>query len=82
MDRQPGQARDEARFEYKFVRVDPWGAGTSIWKRRPISDEYQTVIQEHAEEGWRLVQVFAPSLAQHGYSKFFEMIFEREVARV
>jgi hypothetical protein len=40
--------------------------------------EYQQVVQEHARDGWRLVQVFAPSLGAYGASKYFEVILEQE----
>jgi hypothetical protein len=36
------------------------------------------VIQQHAREGWRLVQVFAPGIGGHGGAKYFEVILERE----
>ena len=31
-------------------------------------------------QGWRLVQVFAPSTGAYGASKYFELILEREVS--
>ena len=62
------------RIEYKFVRL---GEGL-IWFRSYALGEYRHVIQEHAREGWRLVQVFSPSMGLWGVSKFIELIFERE----
>ena len=62
------------KFEYKFVRLgEGWMSAKSEAK-----DNYQATITEHAREGWRLVQIFAPSIGVYGASKFFEIIFERE----
>jgi len=61
------------RYEYKFVRL---GEGW-IAARREAKRDYQRVIQEHAREGWRLVQVFAPGIGGYGAAKYFEAIFER-----
>ena len=41
-------------YEYKFVRVE-----LSSFRRRPKED-YQAIVNQHAEEGWRLVQIFCP----------------------
>jgi ATP-dependent Clp protease ATP-binding subunit ClpA len=38
------------RFEYKFVRFE---------KDSPVAG-YQEVVEQHASEGWRLVQIFTP----------------------
>jgi len=50
----------------------------------PVQDRarktYETVIQEHAHDGWRLVQVFAPGVAALGAAKYYELILEREKA--
>ena len=62
-------------YEYKFVRL---GEGWLAAKREAL-EEYQNLIHQHAQDGWRLVQVFAPSLGRKGASKFIEDIFEREV---
>ena len=40
---------------------------------------YQSVVHEHAQQGWRLVQVFAPGMAIYGTAKYYELIFEREL---
>ena len=58
-------------YEYKFVRID-----VSFWQK-PQGD-HQKVIEEHAREGWRFVQIFAPGIAASGNVKYFELIFERE----
>jgi len=62
------------RYEYKFVRV---GEGIMM-VRKAGRESYQRIIQEHAVEGWRLVQVFAPGIGGYGAAKYYEMIFERE----
>ena len=37
-------------------------------------------MHEHARDGWRLVQIFAPGVAAFGAAKYYELIFERERA--
>jgi hypothetical protein len=37
-------------------------------------------VHQHARDGWRLVQVFAPGVAAFGAAKYYELIFERERA--
>jgi hypothetical protein len=63
------------KYEYKFVRI-----GEGFWSARSKAErDYQEVIRDHAREGWRLVQVFAPSLGVYGAAKYFEVILEREI---
>ncbi|MFC2103189.1 DUF4177 domain-containing protein [Bacteroidota bacterium] len=64
----------EQKYEYKFVRL---GEGF-IWIKSIAQKAYQDVINEHAKNGWRLVQIFSPSLSFYGVSRYFELIFERE----
>jgi hypothetical protein len=64
-------------FEYKFVRL---GEGW-ISARKAATEEYQAAIHEHAAQGWRLVQVFAPGTGGYGSAKYFEAIFERPAKR-
>jgi hypothetical protein len=63
----------EQRYEYKFVRLGQGWMGV----RREARREYQQVIEEHARQGWRLVQVFAPGMGAYGAAKYFELIPER-----
>jgi hypothetical protein len=35
-------------------------------------------VRQHARDGWRLVQIFAPGVAAFGAAKYYELIFERE----
>lgn len=64
------------RYEYKFIRLgEKWWGGTASAEAQ---EDYQQVIHQHAQEGWRLVQVFTPALTSAGTAKYFEIIFERE----
>jgi hypothetical protein len=63
----------EQRYEYKFVRLGQGWMGV----RREARRAYQQVIEEHARQGWRLVQVFAPGMGAYGAAKYFELILER-----
>jgi hypothetical protein len=64
----------EQKYEYKFVRL---GEGI-IWVKSVAKETYKKVIDEYAKNGWRLVQIFAPSLSFYGITRFYELIFERE----
>ena len=61
-------------YEYKFVKVE---LKYGLTKAHPKED-YQTIITEHAKEGWRFVQIFASSTAGTGSAAYFELIFERK----
>jgi len=63
------------KYEYRFVRL---GEGL-LSVRRSGREQYQHVVTEHAEQGWRLVQVFAPGIGGYGAAKYYELIFEREL---
>jgi hypothetical protein len=65
----------QQKYEYKFVRIGECWLGA----RRKVKEEYQGIVHEHARDGWRLVQVFAPSFGVYGMAKYVELIFEREV---
>lgn len=60
-------------FEYKFVRLGEGFLGV----RKGAKSTYQEVIDQHAREGWRLVQIFAPGIGAYGAAKYYEIIFER-----
>ena len=64
------------KYEYEFVRL---GEGW-IAARREAKQDYQRIVHDYARKGWRLVQVFAPGVGGYGAAKYFELIFEREVA--
>jgi BTB/POZ domain-containing protein KCTD9 len=66
-----------AKYEYTFVRL-----GKPDWlfgKQLPNASEYQAAVNEHARDGWRLVQIFAPGMRMDGGAAFYELIFEREI---
>jgi len=63
------------KYEYKFVRLSIGLLGL----RWPLQIQYRQLIQEHARDGWRLVQIFAPVTGGYGLLKYFEIIFEREI---
>ena len=64
------------KYEYKFVRVDlKSGVRTDTPK-----EDYQKVVHDHANEGWRLFQIFAPPMSGTGWASFLELIFERQQA--
>lgn len=59
-------------YEYKFVKVELGG----FFSYGPKEDHH-AIIDEHARQGWRLVQIFAPSIGAHGAPNHYEIIFER-----
>ena len=60
-------------YEYKFVRVE---LKAGLRTDTPTED-YQKVVHDHAKEGWRLFQIFAPATSGTGWASYFELIFER-----
>ena len=63
------------KYEYKFIRI-----GEGWWGAKSEADRsYQQQVHEHARDGWRLVQVFAPGTGVYGSAKYFELIFERQI---
>ena len=67
--------RRPLQYEYTFVSVKLRGGVFTRWKR----DEYREIIAEHARNGWRLVQVFAPGVGVYGEGRDADLIFEREI---
>jgi hypothetical protein len=61
-------------YEYKFIRLGEGFLGV----RKAGKKGYQDAIQQHAREGWRLVQIFAPGIGASGAPKYYEIILERE----
>jgi Domain of unknown function (DUF4177) len=57
------------RFEYKFVKID-------ISTKLPVVTQYLRVITEHAEQGWRLVQVVVPE-SPLGRPLYVDIILEK-----
>lgn len=60
-------------YEYKFVEVK---LKNSLAMLKP-KENYQEIVHQHAAEGWRLVQIFAPSIAGYGTAAYYELIFEK-----
>ena len=72
-------ARSPQRFEYKFVRLKDYRGSGLLGVPHSAQKTYEDTVHEYARDGWRLVQIFAPSVAALGAAKYFELIFEREV---
>ena len=66
-------------YEYKFVRTGEGRTSALFGPQEKARNEYEGVVHEHARDGWRLVQIFAPGVAAFGAAKYYELIFEREV---
>jgi hypothetical protein len=66
------------QYEYLFDRID---LDVKLPLRLEARDDYQELVALRAREGWRLVQVFAPSVfvLGGGIPQWFEVIFERPV---
>lgn len=58
-------------YEYHFVKVE-----LNAWGNKP-KENYQNIIHHYASEGWRFIQIFAPSTKGYGSAAYFELIFER-----
>lgn len=58
----------ERRFEYRFVRLNGKSRKT-----------YREAVEQFADEGWRLVQVFAPGAGGlWARANYIELILERD----
>jgi hypothetical protein len=67
-------------YEYKFVRLGDSRGSAWFGVQAKARKTYENVIEDHARDGWRFVQIFAPGIAAFGAAKYFELIFERELA--
>ena len=67
-------------YEYTFVEVKL--DGNFLFDKTP-RENYHNIVRSHAENGWRLVQIFSPtvSVVSGGTSSFYELIFEREIEK-
>ncbi len=65
-------------YEYKFVRIGEYGGSALFGVRDKDRKDYEYVVHDHAKDGWRLVQIFAPGVAAFGAARYYEFIFERE----
>jgi hypothetical protein len=50
------------RYEYRFVKIER----KSGWSVDQPREDYHRFIEDHAEEGWRHVQIFAPDTSGAG----------------
>jgi hypothetical protein len=66
--------------EYKFVRLGESPTSALFGVQTKARHTYQDVVHEHARDGWRLLQIFAPGVAAFGAAKSYELVFEREGA--
>lgn len=67
-------------FEYRFARLGESSGSALFGVHDKARNAYEEVVREHARDGWRLVQIFAPGIAAFGAAKYYELIFERERA--
>ena len=67
-------------YEYRFVRLGEGRTSSFFGAGDEARDNYEKVVHQYAGDGWRLVQVFAPGVAAFGAAKYYELIFERELA--
>jgi hypothetical protein len=65
-------------FEYKFIRIGENHLSAFFGVQDKARKTYEEVVHEHAQNGWRLVQIFAPGVAAFGAAKYYELILERE----
>ena len=61
-------------YIYKFIKID---VNPLTMK---IKGDYQQIIMDNAKDGWRFVQIFAPSTGMAGTSAYVELIFEKAIA--
>jgi hypothetical protein len=69
-----------SNYEYKFVRLGEGRSSAFFGPTDRARTSYRDVVEENAQDGWRLVQLFAPGVAAFGAAKYYELIFEREKA--
>lgn len=66
------------QYEYEFVRLGEYAGSALFGVQDKARSGYEQVVHEHARDGWRLVQIFAPGTAAFGAARYYELIFERE----
>jgi hypothetical protein len=70
----------DTTYQYKFVRLGDNRGSAWFGASDKARNAYEDIVHEHARDGWRLVQIFAPGVAAFGAAKYYELIFERERA--
>lgn len=58
-------------YQYKFVKATLGGFFEE--------ENHRDIINQHAQDGWRLVQVLPSGYKGHGKPINFEIIFEKKV---
>ncbi|PFJ17729.1 hypothetical protein COD67_02855 [Bacillus cereus] len=63
-------------YECKFVKVElAWG-----FTCLKSTEDCQEIIQEHARDGWRFVQIFTPAIGNSSQPEYFELIFKKKIS--
>lgn len=57
------------KYEFYRIEINPY---TLSYK-----EDYKEVVLKYSMEGWRLVQIFAPSTGAVGTAKYCELVFEQ-----
>ena len=60
-------------YEYKYEKATLGGFFSE--------SNHHEIIDQHAEEGWRLVQVLPAHYNGHGKPTDYEIIFERKIGK-
>jgi hypothetical protein len=58
-------------YEYKYVETQV--------NRFMADDDYKSIINQNAKQGWRVVQIVPIKFGSYGQPKKHEIIFERKV---
>ena len=66
----------EQKYEYKFIRL---GKGF-VAPRGDAMELCRDTVEKYAKEGWRLVQIFSPIFGIYGWSRYYEVILEKEIS--
>jgi hypothetical protein len=66
-------------FEYTFVRLGDARGSAIFGVAGKARKEYEELVHQHARDGWRLVQIFAPAIAAFDAARYVELVFEREL---
>ena len=64
-------------FEYKFIEVPINSTFPTKSKVDHSTEEIREIIEEHAKDGWRLVQVYKPLGYKASTGSNYEVILER-----
>jgi hypothetical protein len=62
---------EDQLLKYKFVKIELKGG----FRGSTPKEDYYGIVEPHAAEGWRLVEIFTPP--RGGAAVFFELVSER-----